>query len=145
MPFRNGQPPCVHVLGEELRQPNLAEHGRGFPKQPAQLRDRDRLSLVHLQVFLNEFAERHRRASPGGTQPLDNLLKRLLCLSATGKPTHLRPRRAATLQPISVRPKGLAVRALRLQLEHLTLLHHHPNLLDRQRDRGITATRNPQG
>jgi hypothetical protein len=53
------------------------------------------------------------------------LLKRLLCLSATRDPADLWPRRAATLEPIPVRPKGLAVRAPRLQLEHLALLHHH--------------------
>jgi hypothetical protein len=125
VPFRNGQPPCVHLLGKELRQPDLAKHGRGFPKQPAQLRDHDRLRLVHLQILLNEFAERHRSAAPCGTQPLDHLLKRLLCPSATGEPTDLRPHRPATLEPIAVRPKCLAVRALRFQLEHLTLLHHH--------------------
>jgi hypothetical protein len=73
VPFRNGEPPCVHLLGKDLRQPDLAEHGRRFPKQSPQLRDRDRLGLVHLEVHLNEFGERHRRAAPSRTQPLDNL------------------------------------------------------------------------
>src|SRR6266545_4375410 len=80
---------------------------------------------MHLEVLIDEFPERHRRAAPSGTQPLDDLLKRLLCLSATCEPTNLRPRRAATLEPIPLRPKRFTARALRLQLEHLTLLHHH--------------------
>src|SRR6266516_7975107 len=77
---------------------------------------------------------------PSRTQPLDNLLKRLLCLSAARKPTDLRPRGAATLEPIPVCPKGLAVRALRLQLAHLTLLHHHEPPRSRTRPRNHTAT-----
>jgi hypothetical protein len=41
------------------------------------------------------------------------------------KPTNLRPLRAATLEPVPVRPQRLPVWSLRLQLEHLPLQDHH--------------------
>src|SRR6266540_6926171 len=42
MPFWNRQPPRVHVLRRELRQPDLPEGGGGFAEQPTQFRDRHR-------------------------------------------------------------------------------------------------------
>jgi hypothetical protein len=37
---------------------------------------------------------------------------------------YLRPRRSAPFESIPIRPQRLAIRRLRLQLEHLTLLDH---------------------
>ena len=76
---------------------------------------------MQLQVLLDEFGERDRAAA-AGTDPIERLPERLLRLRPAREPTHLRPRRTSSLEPISVRPQPLTVRALRRQLEHLPLL-----------------------
>ena len=59
------------------------------------------------------------------------VLKRSLGLSLAAESAHLRPRRTSSFEPMSVCPQRLAFRSLRRQLEHLTLLNHRRNLLDR--------------
>jgi len=55
---------------------------------------------MHLEVLIDQLSERDRRRSPARPEPLKNLLKRLQCVGR------------------------LAIRRLRLQLEHLALLDH---------------------
>ena len=62
VPFRDRQTPRVHVLRREIREPlSPRACAVALPEQPAQLRDRHRLRLMHLQVLLDQLAERHRR------------------------------------------------------------------------------------
>jgi hypothetical protein len=79
---------------------------------------------MHLEVLIDEFSERDRPRAPARSEPLKHLLKRLQCLSTAREPAHLRPHRATPFKPIPIRPQRLAIRRLRLQLEHLTLLDH---------------------
>jgi hypothetical protein len=78
---------------------------------------------MHLQVLVDQFVERHRRRQAVRSESSE-LLERIQRVTASREPANLRPRRAASLQAIPVRPEGLPVNALRLQLEHLTLLDH---------------------
>src|SRR5712691_3375391 len=88
---------------------------------------------MHLQVLVDQLGKRHRRRAPARTEPLKNLPKRLQRLGASREPTNLWPCRAASLEPVAVRPQRLPVDALRLQLEHLALLpHHEPSSIDRR-------------
>src|SRR5436190_9306253 len=80
---------------------------------------------MHLQVLVHELGERDRRAPASRPEPVEHLPQRLLRLNARREPTDLRPLRAATLNPVPIRPQRLTVGTLRLQLEHLTLLDHH--------------------
>ena len=84
---------------------------------------------MHLQVLLDELTQRHRPRSTRA-EPIERSAERRLRLHATREATHLRPLRAAPFEPIAVRPQRLAIRPLRLQLEHLALLDHR-YLLDR--------------
>ncbi len=79
---------------------------------------------MHLQVLVDQLARRHRRGTTARPESCEHLLKSLQRLSATREPAHLQPRRAASLQPVAVRPQRLPIRAPRLQLEHLPLLDH---------------------
>src|SRR6266542_7084497 len=123
MSFRDRQTPRVHVLRRQVRDSLLAERARCFAEQPAQLRDGHRFGLMQLQILLDELGERGR-ATAARTDPIERLPECLLCFRAGREPTHLRPTRTSSFEPISVRPQRLAVRALRRQLEHLPLLDH---------------------
>src|SRR5213595_1436222 len=82
--------------------------------------------LAQHEVLRDELAQRDLHEPPVATmQPLERGLQRLRRLALTRKPSHLRPCRATPVDPIAVRPRWLATRASRLQLEHLTLLRHH--------------------
>jgi hypothetical protein len=74
---------------------------------------------MQLQVLLNELGERGRTAT-ARADAIERRPECLLRLRAAREPTHLRPGRASSFEPISVRPQRLAVRALRRQLEYLT-------------------------
>jgi hypothetical protein len=88
---------------------------------------------VHLQVLVDQLAERYRRRPPSGSKPCKHLLESLQRVSASREPADLRSRRPASLEPVAVRPQRLPVDALRLQLEHLALLpHHEPSSIDRR-------------
>jgi hypothetical protein len=108
----------------QIGKPLLAEYRGRFAEQPAELGDRYRRRLMHFQVLVDEFSERDRRPSAARAEPIEHLAQRLLGLDTCRKATDLRPLRAASLEAIPVSPQHLAVRALRLQLEDLTLLDH---------------------
>jgi hypothetical protein len=78
---------------------------------------------VQLQVLLDKLGERGR-ATAARTDPIERLPESLLCFRASREPAHLRPTRTSSFEPIPVRPQRLPIRALRLELEHLTLLDH---------------------
>ncbi len=124
MPFRNSKPPRTDLLRRELSKAYLTQLGGRLPEQPAELRDRDAFTLMRVQVLLNPLAERDRRRTAAGQEPGQLLLKRPLRLSLGAEPAHLQSRRAAACDAIPVSPQRLPIRALRLQLEHLTLLDH---------------------
>jgi hypothetical protein len=105
----------------KLASPNAVV---AFPELPAQLRERDPLRLMQLEVLIDEFSERDRPRAPDRSEPLMHLLKRLQCLSTARESVYLRPRRSAPFEPIPIRPQPLAGRRLRLQFEYLTLLDH---------------------
>jgi hypothetical protein len=140
VPFGNRESPRADLLRRELREAHLTERGGRLPEQPAELRDRDAFTLVPVQVLLDPLAEHQRVRAAAGQEPGKLVLKRPLRVSLGREPSHLSSLRAATCDPVPVRPQRLAVRALRLQLEHLALLNHHVNLLDRLRDPEITAS-----
>src|SRR5207253_10747286 len=64
------------------------------------------------------------RATAARPEPIERPPECLLCFGAAREPTHLRPSRTSSFEPIPVRPQRLTVRALRRQLEYLTLLDH---------------------
>src|SRR5262249_7192066 len=72
--------------GRELRETHLARLGGRLPEQPAQLRDRDALALMRLEVLLHPLAERQRRRTPARHQPGQLVLKRPLRLSPPANP-----------------------------------------------------------
>src|SRR5439155_19207236 len=89
---------------------------------------------MHLQVLIHELGERDRRSSASRSEPVEHVAKCLLRVRPRREPTYLRPLRAATLNPVPIRPQRLTVVTLRLQLEHLALLDHHeppPSKTDR--------------
>src|SRR5581483_4515954 len=61
MSLGNGHPPRVHVPRRQIREPRLAELRGRLSEEPAQLRDRHRSCLMHLQVLVHEVCERDRR------------------------------------------------------------------------------------
>jgi hypothetical protein len=136
----NRQPPRTHLLGRELHKTHSTQFGGRLPQQPAELGDGDAFTLMRLQVLGDPLAQRQRRRAAVGHQPRQLVPERPLRLSPTGEPANLQPRRPAARNAIPVRPHWLPLRRPLLQPEHLTLLNHL-NLLDRQRDRGITPTR----
>ena len=79
---------------------------------------------MRLQVLLDPLAQRHRRRSAAGHESGQLVLKRPLRLSLAAEPAHLHSRRTAARDAIPIGPQRLPIRALRLQLEHLTLLSH---------------------
>lgn len=82
------------------------------------------------EVLPNQLAQRDLRDQSVVTvEPLERDLQRLQCLALTREPAHLWPCRAATVDAIAVRPERLAIRASRLQLDHLSLLRYHRLLL----------------
>jgi hypothetical protein len=109
-------------LRRELRKGHITELGSRLAEQPAELRDRDAFTLMHIQVFLDPLAERQRRRTATGQEPGQPVLKRPLRLRPAAEPAHLPSRRTAASNAIPVGPQRLPVCAGRLQLEHLTLL-----------------------
>jgi hypothetical protein len=112
------------LLRRELGTGHFTQRGGRLPEQPAELRDRDAFTLVPVQVLLDPLAQHQRRRTAAGHEPGQLVLKRPLRLSLGAEPARLSSRRTATGDPVPIRPQRLAVRALRLQLEHLTLLDH---------------------
>jgi hypothetical protein len=80
---------------------------------------------MHLQVLVHEVCERDRRSSTARPESVEHLAQGLLRLFSCREPAHLRTFRAAPLEPVAICPQRVTVRALRLQLEHLTVLDHH--------------------
>ena len=156
--FWDGKPPRTDLLRRELAKAHFAQLGRGLPEQPAELRDRDAFTLMCIQVLLDPLAERQRRRTAAGHKPRQLVLKRPQRLSPSAEPAHLQSRRTAACDAIPVGPQRLPIRALRLQLEHLTLLDHfgtssidneieesHPRRDDDHlSDEGSAACRTPQ-
>jgi hypothetical protein len=91
VPLGDGHPPCVHVPWRQIRQSLLPQHLGRLSKQPAQLRDRHRRRLMHLQILLDELSESDRCASASWPEPVDDLAKRLLGFRPGSEPTDLRP------------------------------------------------------
>jgi hypothetical protein len=79
---------------------------------------------MRVEVLLDPLPKRQLRRAAIGHQPSQLVLKRPLRLGLAAEPAHLQPRRIATRNAISVCPQRFAIRACRLQLEHLTLLDH---------------------
>src|SRR6266542_3669088 len=126
MPRGKACPPRGNLIRAQLDDAAVAERADGLRKEPAQLGDRPWLRLVLREVLRDELAQRDLHEPPVATmQPLERGLQRLRRLALTRKPSQLRPCRATPVDPIAVRPRWLATRASRLQLEHLTLLRHH--------------------
>ncbi len=126
MPRGKACPPRGNLIRAQLDDAAVAERADGLRKEPAQLGDRPWLRLVLREVLRDELAQRDLREPPvPATQPLELDLQRLQRLGLRRERAHLRPRRATTVDAIAVRPRRLAIRAARLQLEHLSLLRHH--------------------
>jgi hypothetical protein len=130
MSFGDAQPPRIDIHGRQIRDALAAEHRGRLAEQPAQLRDRHRRCLVHLQVLVDELAEGHCRPSPAWGDPIKSFAKCLLRLFPAREATDLWPCRAASFESVPVCPQRLAVGVFRLQLEHMALLDH-VDLLDR--------------
>ena len=96
---------------------------------------------MHLEVLIDEFSERDRPRAPARSEPLKHLLKRLQCLSSARESAYLRPGRSAPVESIPIRPQRLAIRRLRLQLEHLALLDHRGASSIDNEPRNLTQTR----
>ena len=124
VPLRNGEPPGGDLVRGELSETHLAQRGGRLPEQPAKLRDRDPFTLVRAQVLIDPLGERQRLGTATGQEPGQLVLKRSLRFSLGAEPAHLQSRRTAARDAIPVGPQRLPIRALRLQLEHLTLLDH---------------------
>lgn len=118
-------------FGDRSTEALLAERCDRLAEQPAQLGNRHGSRLVHLQILASELAEPDRRPSAAGPDAIKNFAKRLFRLRTCREATDLRALRAASFEPVTVRPQRLTVDAFRLQLEHLTVLDHFEHLLDR--------------
>jgi hypothetical protein len=53
VPLGNGQPPRADLLRRELSKTHSAQFGRRLPEQPPELRDRDALTIMRVQVLLD--------------------------------------------------------------------------------------------
>jgi hypothetical protein len=73
MPLRNAEPPPIHISRRQIRLSLLPQHPGRLREQPAQLRDRHRRRLMHLQVVLYELGERDRRPPASRSEPLEPL------------------------------------------------------------------------
>jgi hypothetical protein len=103
----------------------ITEDVDGLREQPVQLRDRLRLRVMLGQVFVDELSERERaRGSVHSPQPLERTLERFPCVPLGHEAAALHPPRVAAADAIAIRPKRLPIGAVRLHLQHLTLLHH---------------------
>ena len=89
MSFGNRQPPGIHIPRRELGEPNLTEHPRRLAKEPAQLRKRHLLRLMHPEVLVDELGKRDRRRSTTGPEPLNHLPKRRLRFGPGREPVPL--------------------------------------------------------
>ena len=69
MPFRNREPPRADLLRRELRETHLTQLGGRLPEQPAELRDRNPLTIMRVQVLLDPLAERQGRRTAIGQEP----------------------------------------------------------------------------
>jgi hypothetical protein len=87
MPLRQRPAPGADLLGAQINEPHLTERERRLGKQPAQLRNRRRRRLMHLQVPLDQLGKCHR---PAGTKALERAAECAFCLGARRKPTRLR-------------------------------------------------------
>jgi hypothetical protein len=130
MPLGQRRPPSADLVRRQIDNAAVAELARRLRQEPAQLRDRARLRLMLGEVLVGQLAKRDLHwSSAAPMQPLERDLQRLHCPALTREPARLRPCRATTLDAIAIRPRGLAIRAARFQLEHLSLLRHHQLLL----------------
>ena len=66
VPFRDSKPPGTDVLRRELSKAHITQANGRLPEQPAELRDRDALTLMRLQILLDPLAERQRRRTAAG-------------------------------------------------------------------------------
>src|SRR5487761_714493 len=96
---------------------------------------------MRLQILLDELDQRQGRRPSAWTEPVERLAKRPLRICSARESTDLPPAGAAALQAIPIGPQRLTVGAFRLQLEHLSLLHHHGISSDRRTSRGRSQTR----
>ena len=70
---------------------------------------------MHLQVLVDQLAERDRCRSPARPESCEHLLERVQRVAARRESTNLRPRRPAMpFKPVPVSPQRLTGRALRL-------------------------------
>ena len=112
------------LLGKATAELGEVRLAKLSPEQPAELRHRDALTRMRVQVLHDPLAERQRRRTAAGHEPRQLVLKRPLRLSSGAEPARLQPRRTAACDAIAVGPQRLPIRASRLQLEDLTLLDH---------------------
>jgi hypothetical protein len=121
--------PGADLIRPEVHNAALAERARRLRQQPAQLRDRPRCCLMLRQVLRDQLAQRDLTKPPVATaKPLERDLHSLHCFALTRESADLWPCRATTVEAVAVRPPRLAIHAARLQLEHVSLLRHHPLL-----------------
>src|SRR5947207_15990198 len=122
MPRGKACPPRGNLIRAQLDDAAVAERADGLRKEPAQLGDRPWLRLVLREVLRDELAQRDLREPPVATiEPLERGLQRLRRLALTRNPPTCGRAERRPVDPIAVRPRWLATRASRLQLEHLTL------------------------
>lgn len=141
MTFRDRHPPFAHLLRRELDQPDIAKRGRRLAQQPAQLRHRHWLTWMRQQILLDELDQRQGRRPSARTEPVERLAKRPLRLRSAREPTDLPSAGTAALQAVPIGPQWLAVRAVRLQLEHLSLAAPSLHLPARRTNGGRSRTR----
>jgi hypothetical protein len=128
MPGRDRHPPRGDRWRPKLTEPVFAERVQRLRQQPAKLLDRLRLALMLGEIDVDELGERRRLHQPLlAPQPLKRPLERLSRRLLRRESAALQPPRAATADPIPIRPKH-PIAALCCERKHLPLLCHHRHL-----------------
>jgi hypothetical protein len=148
---RNRHSPSRDLLRAKLGQSTRAERLDCFREQPAQFPDRLRLAVVLRQVLVDQLGERQRgSAASRAANSLERPLERFARVPLGHETTPLHTPRAATTDPIAIRPKRLLV-DITPELEDLTLLQHHDHSFrrgvgsDRHSDRRARQIRHAEG
>jgi hypothetical protein len=115
-------PPGRQLVRAETADAAVPKCGYGLREQPAQLRQRHRVDVVLGQVLLDELGEGDLRQRVAPMQIVEGAVQRLLRLVLCRESTSLQTLRAATVEPVAIRPQRLAVSPLGLESEHLSTL-----------------------
>jgi hypothetical protein len=127
---REPHPPRSDLLGGQLANPSIAEHGRCLAEQVAELLDRHRLDVVLRQVRLDELGEGERARDPTlAPHPIELTLERVPRVLLAGESATLNALGATAARPVTVRPQRLAAAVPPCEFEDLSLLHHRWDLL----------------